>query len=242
MELKDIMNSPGLWVGAAVMMAALLGSCVFFLRAGLQRADELGMDKAKITAGARSAAITTIGPALACVVVLLSFLNIFGTPTTWMRLNDVGAARSEVGVSTIAAGLIGQTPGAAGFDAQGFTYSLWGMALNNFGWLFVTLVLTSRMGKIVDGLNSKFNPKLINMAMQGAIFGLFGYLFINATYAKGSAYYTAAAASAIAMFLLNKFVKNQRLQELSLGIAMVVGMVVATALYYAGVVTIPPAA
>ena len=39
MELKDIMNSPGLWGGAAVMMAALLGSCVFFLRAGLQRAD-----------------------------------------------------------------------------------------------------------------------------------------------------------------------------------------------------------
>lgn len=242
MELKEIMNSPGLWVGAAVMMAALLGSCVFFLKAGLQRADELGMDKEKITAGARSAAITTIGPALACVVVLLSFLNIFGTPTTWMRLNDVGAARSEVGVSAIAAGLIGQTPGAAGFDAQGFTYSLWGMALNNFGWLFVTLVLTSRMGKIVDGLNSKFDPKLINGAMQGAIFGLFAYLFINATYAKGSAYYVAAASSAIAMFLLNKFVKNQRLQELSLGIAMVVGMVVATVLYYAGVVTIPPAA
>lgn len=43
------------------------------------------------------------------------------------------------------------------------------------------------------------------------------------------------------MFLLSKFVKNQRLQELSLGIAMVVGMVVATALYYAGVVTIPAA-
>ena len=41
MELKDIMNSPGLWGGAAVMMAALLGSCVFFLRAGLQRADEV---------------------------------------------------------------------------------------------------------------------------------------------------------------------------------------------------------
>ena len=158
-----------------------------------------------------------------------------------MRLNDVGAARSELGVSAIAAGLVGQTPGAAGFDAQGFTYSLWGMALNNFGWLFVTLILTSRMGKIVDGLNAKFDPKLINMAMQGAVFGLFGYLLVNAAYGKGSAYYTAAAASAIAMFLLSKFVKNQRLQELSLGIAMVVGMVVATALYYAGVVTIPAA-
>ena len=158
-----------------------------------------------------------------------------------MRLNDVGAARSELGVSAIAAGLVGQTPGAAGFDAQGFTYSLWGMALNNFGWLFVTLILTSRMGKIVDGLNAKFDPKLINMAMQGAVFGLFGYLLVNAAYGKGSAYYAAAAASAIAMFLLSKFVKNQRLQELSLGIAMVVGMVVATALYYAGVVTIPAA-
>lgn len=61
MELKDIMNSPGLWGGAAVMMAALLGSCVFFnIRAGLQRADELKMDKSKIVAGVRSASITTI--------------------------------------------------------------------------------------------------------------------------------------------------------------------------------------
>ena len=241
MEVNDIMNDPGLWIGAAVMMAALWGGCLAVLKASLKEAENLNMDKQKMVAGVRSACITTVGPALACVVVLVSFLNIFGAPTTWMRLNDVGAARSELGVSTIAAGILGQVPGEAGFDAQGFAYSLWGMALNNFGWLFVTLVLTSRMGKIVDSLNAKFNPKMINMVMQGAVFGLFGYLLVNATYKKGSAYLAAAIASAISMFLINKFIKNQRLQELALGIAMVIGMIVATVLYNMGIVTIPQA-
>lgn len=241
MEVKEIMNSPGLLIASAFMMVVLIGGCFAFLKASLKEAEKLNMDKQKMVAGVRSACITTIGPALACVVVLVSFLNIFGAPTTWMRLNDVGAARSEVGVSTIAASILGQVPGEAGFNAQGFTYSLWGMALNNFGWLFVTLLLTSRMGKIVDSLNAKFEPKMINMVMQGAVFGLFGYLLINSVYGKGSAYLAAAISSGIAMFLINKFIKNQRLQELALGIAMVIGMIVATVLYNMGIVSIPAA-
>ena len=121
MEVKEIMNSPGLLIASAFMMVVLIGGCFAFLKASLKEAENLNMDKQKMVAGVRSACITTIGPALACVVVLVSFLNIFGAPTTWMRLNDVGAARSEVGVSTIAASILGQVPGEAGFNAQGFT-------------------------------------------------------------------------------------------------------------------------
>jgi len=96
MEVKEIMNSPGLLIASAFMMVVLIGGCFAFLKASLKEAENLNMDKQKMVAGVRSACITTVGPALACVVVLVSFLNIFGAPTTWMRLNDVGADRKSV--------------------------------------------------------------------------------------------------------------------------------------------------
>lgn len=235
MELKALINSPGLWIASSVMMIVLIGGCLAYLKLSIKEAKRLEMPKEKIVAGVRSACITTIGPALACVVVLVSFLSIFGAPTAWMRLNDVGAARSELSVTAIASQIVGQVPGEAGFDVTGFTYSLWGMALNNLGWLVVTLVFTSRMGKIVTKLNSKYNPKLVNMVMQGSVFGIFAYMVANNTYSKGSLNIIAAVVSGISMFVIGKFFKNPRLQELSLGIAMIIGMVAATICQYQGI-------
>ena len=49
-----------------------------------------------------------------------------------MRLCDVGAARTELGVISLTSTLAGAEVGSASFGTEAFSYALWGMALNNF--------------------------------------------------------------------------------------------------------------
>ena len=64
-------------------------------------AEKLEMPRERCVAGMRSAMITAIGPAFAPVIVLLALIAVLGAPTAWMRLNDVGAARTELAMVTL---------------------------------------------------------------------------------------------------------------------------------------------
>ena len=64
-------------------------------------------------------------------------IAIMGSPTSWMRLNMVGAARTELAMVTMSSGLLGIEPGNAAFGAQAFSYAVWGVALNDVGWFVV---------------------------------------------------------------------------------------------------------
>jgi hypothetical protein len=217
-----------------MIIAILLQSWVF-LRASLKEAARIGMPKEKYVGGIRSAAITAVGPSFASVIVLLSLLAVIGGPTTWMRLNDIGAARTELAVISATATLVGAEAGTASFGEAAVSYALWGMALNNMGWIIVTLLCVHNMSKIVDKLYSKYDPNWIRLLMSGTIIGLFSYLLSNqitgpalkGQYGK----LCAGLVSAVVMVLISRLLaNNQRLQELALGIAMVCGMAAAQAL------------
>jgi hypothetical protein len=166
----------------------------------------------------------------------LSLIAVIGGPTTWMRLSDVGAARTELAVVTLASGIIGAEPGTASFGLEAFSYSLWGMALNNLGWLLVVLLTIHKMTEIVDKLYTKYDPKWIKLFMGGSIIGLFSYLLVNQVVPKimkgGYDSVVASLIAAATMVIINKvFAKNQRLQELALGLSMLVGMFVTQAIF-----------
>lgn len=242
MELNKIINSPGMWIACSVMIIVIVSLSVVYFRMALKRADEIGISKERYIPAIRSAAITSIGPSLSPVIVLLSMIAVVGAPTAWMRLNDVGAARTELSMVAMACGLLGIDPSSVDFGAQAFSYATWGMALNNLGWFVVALFLTHRMGKAVDFLNTKYDRKWINMLMSGATFGVTGYLLANQVISKFmvvdaellirmKGLLPAFIAGAV-MLLINKFAgKYQRLQELALGIAMLVGMFAAQFIY-----------
>ena len=241
MDLQQIMNSPGLWIASSFMLLFILILAVYYLRLGLRRAKDIGLEKDRTSSAIRSAVITSIGPSLSPCIVLLSMITVLGAPTTWMRMNDVGAARTELSIVTMACGLLGIDPTSGDFGVQAFSYSVWAMALNNLGWFVVTLVLTSRMGKAVNWMYGKYDRKWINMLMAGATFGVTGYLLADQIVAKFlvadasiflrmKGLIPAVIAGAV-MLLINKFIKSQRMQELALGIAMLVGMFAGQAIY-----------
>ena len=196
-----------------------------FLRASWREAKRLGITQKQRRACLRSATLTALGPSLSPIIIMISMIAIAGGPTTWMRLCDVGAARTELAVVSLAAGLAGTEVGSASFGSTAFSYSLWAMALNNLGWLVIVLLLTHRMSGIVVKMNTKFDPKWVKLLMGGATLGLFAYLLTNQLVGKASIKWVAAVLSgAIMLILTTVFKKHQRIQELALGIAMLGGM------------------
>ena len=225
MDFQAMINSPGLWIASSVMVIATMVQALVFFRTSLKEAHEIGIERQRYRAGIRSAIITSIGPSFSPVIVLLSMVAVIGAPTTWMRLCDVGAARTELAVISLAAGMAGAEVGTESFGTTAFSYSLWAMALNNLGWLVIVLLLNHRMSGIVVKMNEKLNPKRVKLLMGGATLGLFAYLLTNQLVGKTSIKWAAAILSGVIMLVLTTaFKKHQRIQELALGISMLGGM------------------
>ncbi|HBF7699401.1 TPA: DUF5058 family protein [Clostridioides difficile] len=225
MKFQEMINSPGLWIVSSFLVIISVVQAIVFMKSALKEASNLGIERNGIKAAIRSASVTAIGPSLSPVITLLSLVAVIGAPTTWMRLCDVGAARTELGVISLTSNLSGVEVGSAAFGAEAFSYALWGMALNNLGWLLVVFILGHRMRGIVEKMNVKYNPTWVKKLLAGATVGLFAYLLSNQIKTFEIPKLTPAVISAIVMLVLTTlFKKNQRLQELSLGIAMLIGM------------------
>jgi hypothetical protein len=236
-ELAKIANSSGLWIATSFMVVAVIAMAVIFFNAGMKEAKRIKIPKERYKACIRSAAISSIGPSLSPIVILLSMIAIVGAPTTLMSLTDVGSGRADFAVISMAANSVGATVGTSNFGIKAFTYSTWAMALNNFGWLFVVLVFTNRMDKGIQLLYSKFDEKWIKMLLAGSTLGLFGYLLIAQLISgtNGAVNFknviAALIAAASAVILKKAFPKSEILQEVLLGISMVAGMAGAQILF-----------
>ena len=70
------------------------------------------------------------------------------------------------------------------------------------------------------------------MGLSGATVGLFAYLTSRQLVSLKPGLWCATAVSAISMLIISKvFAKHARLQELALGISMLIGMMVTTAIF-----------
>ncbi len=224
MNLQSVMNSPGMWVASSIMVLVVLVQSALFLREGFKAAGKLGMPRENCIKGMRAAMITAIGPSLGPVIILLALLAVLGGPTTWMRMNDIGAARTELAMSALSTKVIGVDMKSAAFDLKAFSYSIWGMAMNNAGWMLVALIFIKRMNKTIAKMNQKYNPAWVKLIMTGAAIGLFASLWAPALI-RGGGQLFAGVISFISMFLISKYAgKYPRLQEPALGIAMLIGM------------------
>ncbi len=232
MDINAIINSPMLWVLSGLMVFASVSQAVVFLRNSLKEADRLGIDKSRRTASIRSSVLTSLGPSLSPVVSVLALIAVIGSPTTWMRLCDVGAARTELGVVSLMANITGAEVGGAGFDLATFANALWGMALNNFGWLIIVFLLIHRMNKVVTWMDTKYDPKWIKALMGASTMALFAYLLCNQLYsfAFSTKWLPAFLGGGMMLVMTTVFKKHQRLQELALGISLVFGILVTQAI------------
>ncbi|XER07836.1 hypothetical protein SRRS_34290 [Sporomusa rhizae] len=215
------------------MVIMVVVQSAIFMREAFRAADQMGISRKTCFTGMRAAAITSIGPAMGPVVILISLISILGAPTTWMRLNDIGAARTELLSATIGAQVIGVDIQSAAYNLKAFSYSLWSMALTDMGWIIVALILTPRMKQALDSLTKKTDKQWVTLVSAGAAMGLFSFLTGNQVVGVGkSGNILAAVAAAVTMLLIGLISdKYPRLQEISLGAAMVIGMFTAATFF-----------
>lgn len=231
MNLQSVMNSPGMWLASSVMVIVVVVQSILFLREAFKGAEALDIPRSECMKGLRAAMITAIGPSLGPVVILLALLAVLGGPTTWMRMNDIGAARTELAMSALATKAYGVEMRSAAFDLKGFSYAIWGMALNNAGWMVVALIFVKRMNSSIKKMNEKYDPRWVKLFMTGAAIGLFAYLW-SGSIIKGGGGLFAGMVSFVSMFIISKFAgKYPRLQEPALGIAMLIGMFMAATFF-----------
>ncbi|MBP2637987.1 MAG: hypothetical protein H6Q72_3894 [Firmicutes bacterium] len=231
MDFKAIINSPAMWLACGMMVMVVIGQSIVFLRAAFKAAPEMGLSRQDCFTAMRAAAYTAFGPALGPVVILIVLMDTLGAPTAWMRLLDIGAAHTELVSSTLGAQVYGVDLRSAAFDLTAFSYSSWAMALNNMGWMIVTLLVTPKMEGAISTLTKKTNPRLVALLSAGAGLGLFSYLLSNQLVSGKPGNVTAAVAAAVAFLLLGFCSKKfPRLREFSLGIAMMAGIFAAQAM------------
>ena len=232
MDYNSIIESPMLWILSGIMVVVSVVQAIVFLRNALKEADKIGITKEKRKASIRSSVITSLGPSLAPVVSVLALIAVIGGPTTWMRLSDVGAARTELGVVSLMANITGAEVGGDSFGLTEFIHALWGMALNNAGWLIIVFFLVHRMDKMTTWMSNKYDPKWIKTLMGAATMALFAYLLGNQIYTfdfKGT-WLPAVLAGAMMLFMTTVLKKYPRLQEVALGVALIFGMLVTQAI------------
>ena len=231
MDFKTVVNSPGMWLACSLMVLVVMGQSIIFLRTAFKAVPAIGVSREQCFTAMRSAAYTAIGPALGPVIILIVLMDTLGAPTAWMRLLDIGAAHTELVASTLGAQVYGVDLRSAAFDLKAFSYSLWAMALNNVGWMAVTLLVTPKMGGAISALTKKTNPRMVGLLIAGASLGLFSFLLGNQLVSGKPGNITAAVASAIAFLGLGLVSKQfPRIREFSLGVAMVAGIFAAQAM------------
>jgi hypothetical protein len=234
MDLKTVMNSPGMWLACSFTVLMVVLQSIIFLREAFKEAKRIELDRSLCVRGLRSAMITAVGPSLAPVVILFALVAVLGAPNTWMRLNDIGAARTELAMATMAAQVAGVDLRSPAYDVMGFSYSLWGMALNDVGYLIVALLIIHRLSGAVKTMGTKTDSRWVKLLMVGAVVGLYSGLLsgqlVGVKNWLGNAY-AAAIASAVTL-LISRYVSKKYpiLQEPALGIAIIVGMLGAAAL------------
>ncbi len=232
MNISDIQNSVGLWICAGIMILIILVQAVVYLLLSKKEASKLGIEEEKQKQAMRSAAVTCIGPSLALCIMLMTLMASLGAPTAWMRLNDVGSGRSELAIAGMVQDMVTEEPGTLEWDIQNFSYAIWAQGIDVIGWLLGGVVTIVVGKKLTDKMNATMDTKWVKMLMGGCLISLFTYLLASQTYGKSSAYIAAAVFGGITMFVLNIAFKNKkRMQELSLGISILVGAALAGILF-----------
>ncbi len=227
-DYLKIANEPGLWLACSFIILVVIFQALVFMKKAWKSGEEMGLAKEQMKAAIRSGAITTIGPAIAIVIALVSLMAVLGGPFAWMRLSVIGSVPFELMAAETGAEVVGASMGD-GYTAEAFGGSVWACTLGALGWLIFCILFADKFDvirkKAVRG-NDAMLPILSVAAMIGA-FAYFGAPYLTNNGPAGTVSYLTGAAVMLILHFVAKGLKAHWLNEWALGIAMVCGMATA---------------
>lgn len=229
-KILEIANGVGVWITAVFIVVVVVVQAILYTKLAYKTADQIGMEKETCDTALRVGMITAIGPVVAVFIVMVGLMAVIGGPLAWMRLSIIGAAPTELTAATVGAEAAGVQFGGPDYDLQALATSWWTMAVNGIGWLLLVGLFTPKLEVIREKVGGGDTTWLAVLS-GAATLGIFGYLN-SADVVKGGSNLIAVIVGAIVMILLgvatDKMPKLRPVKEYSLGIAMLIGVALAT--------------
>lgn len=233
MDWKQIANEPWVWISGGVLAVIALGQATYFMMKALRIMRHNGLSTAQINGIVRGATITSIGPILAEIFVMIALVIALSAGFAWQREGAaVGSVFTELVQASNAATGAGQEFGGANFDINGFATVVFVMNVSCIGWLLVTGLFTPYLGKARDKVGGG-DSKWLAVLTVCATLGIFGYYaatnLAKMQTAKGVPVGIATIAGgllAVLLFKVADWTNKPRLKEWALGLAMFGGMLI----------------
>jgi hypothetical protein len=228
MDWKKIANEPWIWICGAFLAVIALYQCTYFMRRALNIMKRHGLQKKDINSIIRGAVITSFGPVMSEIFVMIALVVALSAGLAWQREGAaVGSVFTELVQASNAAVGAGQEFGGKNFNMTGFANVIFVMNVSCIGWLiaagFFTRYLGAARQKIAGG-----DTRWLSVLTVCATLGVFGY-WASSSLVKGGGITIAVIAGAllsVLLFELADWIKKPGLKEWALGIAMFAGMIV----------------
>ena len=228
MDWKQIANEPWIWICGAVLAVIALYQCTYFMIRALNIMKRYGLQKSDITSIIRGATITSFGPVMSEIFIMIALVVALSAGLAWQREGAaVGSVFTELVQASNAAAGAGQEFGGKNFDMTGFANVIFVMNVSCIGWLiaagFFTRYLGTARQKIAGG-----DTRWLSILTVCATLGVFGYWASSSLAKGGGIMVSVIAGGALAMFffLLADWIKRPHRKEWALGFAMFGGMII----------------
>lgn len=235
-DILAVANAPILWALALGVFLVIIIQSVIYMRAAKVAAPAADISQRELNVAFKTGAIAAIGPSLAVVIVAIALLALFGTPATLVRIGLIGSVSYETGAANISAATMGATLGGPTYTQNVFAVAFFAMSLGGAMWMIATLIMTPLLQRGEHKLQ-KVNPAIMTVIPAAALLAAFISLGI-AEVPKSAVHVVTLLASAVTMGIcvfLSKQLKQDWLKEWGLGIAIVVGLIVAYAAHFSAI-------
>lgn len=228
MDWKQIANEPWIWICGGILSAIALYQCTYFMIRALNIMKRYGLQKSDINSIIRGAVITSFGPVMSEIFIMIALVMSLSAGLAWQREGAaVGSVFTELVQASNAAVGAGQEFGSKNFNMTGFANVIFVMNVSCVGWLiaagFFTRYLGTARQKLAGG-----DARWLSILTVCATLGVFGYWASTNLAKKGGVAVAVIAGAVLAMFffLLADWIKKPHLKEWALGFAMFGGMII----------------
>lgn len=229
-------NSPIIYLFAALVIAFVMAQSVFFLVRALRQAKRIGMDKKLIRRTVTTSAVFTIAPAVAIVISIIALAKDLGIPLPWLRLSVIGSLSYETVAATNAESAMGLVFGQVeSLTASQYVTITLVMTISITVGIWLVAVIGKKMQKgmiSIEKRDKKWSDIFNNAMFIGMISAFLGYVFCDVTklFNKDTSGLIPVAVMMVSAFvmafcgLLVSKLKWRWVQDYALPISLVAGM------------------
>jgi hypothetical protein len=226
MDWRQIANGSWIWVCGAVLAAIALYQCTYFAFLAVKLLRRYGLEKREVMGMLRGAAITSIGPVMVELFVMIALVVALSPGFAWQREGAaVGSVITELMQANNAAVGAGQELGGQNFDMTGFANVIFVVNVSCIGWMLFAGLFTRYLGRVRQMIAGSDDRWLVVLSICATL-GIFGF-WASTNLAKGGGALVAVVAGgglAAFLFTLADRIGKPRLKEWALGLAMFGGM------------------